>query len=150
MEHGKYKPGWISNTSGSVLRMTVNVENSSPGVRQTIGLSFLTSYEHMGTAKLSCVQVCRCSDKLMDGHERVHRHSIPKMTIIEPKWPVSATLRSSNVTKRWCVLQVEVLNKTFSGGHKFKVLQLVVTTWVNISDYFKFVNHANSSIVAHF
>ena len=127
MEHGKYKPGWISNTSGSVLRITVDVENSSPGVRQTIGLSFLISYEHMGTANLSCVQGCQCSDRLMDGHERVHRHSVPQMTTIEPKWPASA-ISTNNASKRSCELQVEVLNKTYSGGYKFKVLQLVVTT----------------------
>ena len=145
MENNKYKPGWISNTSGSVLKMTVDVERAaSKGYRQSIGLSFLTSYEHMGTAKLSCIEFCQCTDTLMDGHERVHRHSVPQMKSIVPQWPESSS--TGNSSKRPCILQVEVLNKTYSGGHKFKVLQLIITTWVNISDYFSSFNSSGSSI----
>ena len=137
VEHDKRKPGWISHKPGSILRMAVEVEIVSPGVRQTIGLSFLTSYEHMGIAILTCIQGCQCPDKLMDGHERVHRHSVPQMTTIQPKWEASAVATSvTNATKRSCVLQVEILDQTSSGGHKFKVLQLMVTSWVNVADYF--------------
>lgn len=136
-EHGKKKHGWISSTPGSVLKMAVDVQNNVPHVRQTIGLSYLKSYEHMGIAVLSCLEGCVCSDLILDGHENIHQQSVPTMMEFEPKWP-SAQLASNVTLMRLCVFQVSVLNRTSSGEHKFKVINLVVKTWINVSDYFQF------------
>ena len=134
-EHGKKNPGWISHTPGSVLKMTVQVEKVSSDIRQTIGISYLTSYENMGTAAVSCLEGCQCPDAIMDGHEGVYQQSVPKMKDIPLEWTASS---ESNATLRNCEIQVQILNTTYSEGHKFKVLQLVVQTWVNISDILHF------------
>ena len=136
MERGKYQPAWISNTTGSVLQMTVEVENSYPDAKQSIGLSFLSAFGDMGSAMLSCIKFCHCPDTFMNGHAWNPGHYASAMVTAELKWPESSSASSTGIVlKRPCVLQVEVLNKTFSQGHKFKVLQLMVTTWVNVSDH---------------
>lgn len=136
MEHGKRKPGWISHKPGSILKMSVEIENVLPGIPQSLGLTYLKSYEHMGSAALSCHEGCRCQETTLDGHESHHRHSVSEMTEINLMgFGPGSALSMSSGNKTACEIQVEVLGSSNSGGHKFKVMQLAVITKVNISTF---------------
>jgi len=55
---GKLKPGWLSQHQNDTLRIILPSANE----RQFISLGFLHSYEHMGTARLSCER-CHCEER---------------------------------------------------------------------------------------
>ena len=82
-------------------------------------MSHLVSYEHMGRASVTCVSGCACQPALLEGHDGGSRHSVPVML----RMLVS---RSSS-----CVVQLEVLPGSSSGGHKVKLLAAVVSTLRN-------------------
>ncbi len=39
-----------------------------PNASARVGISFLVSYEHMGTARISCAAHCTCQPVEVDGH----------------------------------------------------------------------------------
>ena len=141
-EYGKKKPGWISFRPGSFLEMTFNESAASPtaGARQSIGLTYLRSYQHMGSANMSCVRGCRCPATIINGHEPWYKHSVPQMVQVDVEYDgqISTADKSGSHDHRECAIQVQVLNSTDSGEHKFKVIQLTVISWVNVSDVFHF------------
>ncbi len=113
----KFKPGWVSTTPGSVLRM--QVDTSFAGVDATTNSSlivlFLTSYEHMGQAELRCTKNCACEGGKMDGH----RGTEQRISVAHPQtFPVTQHDQ--------CVLELSVLPETNSGEHKFKMIMLSV------------------------
>ena len=136
-EYGKKKPGWISYKPGSFLMMTFN-ESASPtaGGRQSIILTHLRSHQHMGTASLSCLRGCHCTAIIMNGHEPQHKHSVPQMARVDVQY--DGLHKSGTQDRRECTLQVQVLNSTDSGEHKFKIIQLNIISMVNISDLLQF------------
>ena len=76
-----------------------------------VEIRYLTSYERMGKARVSCVQGCECEGGEMDGMTREH-WSIPE----------SSTFNVSKLNK--CVLRIEVLPGV--KGEKFKILGVSV------------------------
>ncbi|GAX84039.1 hypothetical protein CEUSTIGMA_g11463.t1 [Chlamydomonas eustigma] len=132
-ENGKFKPGWVSTTPGSVLRISMTSQLSHVhGISSTwqqqeellIGITFLKSYEHMGVAEVSCMSGCKCANYTYDGHEPLHHHSIP-FTVDTPGALLPHALK--------CIVQVMVSSSTLSGEYKVKVTQASLKTWLNIS-----------------
>jgi hypothetical protein len=116
----KYKPGWIATTPGAVLRL--ELDTAFPGAKAVlVQLTYLTSYEHMGQARASCVEGCACKEALLDALSKDEHHSVPKVL----KLPTTASRR--------CVVQLEVLLESGSGEHKFKLMQAVVSTNQDVS-----------------
>ena len=106
-----HKRGWIGRTPGAALEFVVatRFKDVPPALNATLVVSFLTSYEHMGAAALTCVVGCACDGAALQGHvaERVSvEHSV-----------------ALNVTQaRECVLRLDVLPDTLSGEHKVKLI----------------------------
>ena len=146
----QHKPGWISTIPGSVLHVVVDTNLGSLESRKSISLTYLISHQHMGQVNMSCIEGCSCYPITINGHSQHHRHSV--------LWSVDLALQSSTMAAKnhsampdgqppspWttavssrpvvhnCTLKVEVLNATDSGEHKFKVVQLVVKSWLDMS-----------------
>eukprot|EP00798_Chlamydomonas_sp_ICE-L_P027973 gene27973-8855_t len=75
VENGKVKPGWLSTKPGSTLWISVNGSRFSHDV--VLELTFLKSYEHMGMARLSCVEGCECGSYDADFNDRTQWWSGP-------------------------------------------------------------------------
>ncbi|GBF96630.1 hypothetical protein Rsub_09376 [Raphidocelis subcapitata] len=99
---------------------------SAPRGRQPEGqilemvVAFLTSYEHMGRARLSCSRGCGCEPRVVDAHH-AERTSVSESAVLR-LWPAPD---GGGGGLRRCGLRVEVLGGTSSGEHKFKVIQVV-------------------------
>ena len=82
-------------------------------------IEHLTSYEHMGIATLRCVGRCACVTQRIDAHKTdAHRN-------------VSVFLQHSFMlfgATADCALQIQIPPETSSGGHKFKVRTVTITT----------------------
>jgi hypothetical protein len=127
----KYKPGWIATEPGAVLRIELDTdfgpEQQAEGQKLgskgqlLVQLTYLTSYEHMGTARASCVEGCSCQEATVDAHDPKEHHSVPRVLHL----PVTPSSR--------CVVQLEVLPESGSGEHKFKLMQAVVSTLRDVS-----------------
>ncbi len=151
--HANHKWGFVANQSGSWLELQLSTTlsgmatgnsssassapdalssagiansslaaNSSQAARQQpaqpapahLAIIFLRSYEHMGTANVTCVMGCTCTPTTIDGHWET-KASQPGL---QPLLNVSQSER--------CVLKIEVGPGTRSGGHKVKILGVVL------------------------
>jgi hypothetical protein len=71
-------------------------------------LSYLKSYENMGSAWIFCASGCKCASQTINAH-----HSLRQSTVF-----LARLLPTENAD---CVIGVKVLRNTTSGKHKFKV-----------------------------
>ncbi|GAX79370.1 hypothetical protein CEUSTIGMA_g6812.t1 [Chlamydomonas eustigma] len=133
-EGGKYRPGWVSTLPGSALWLSVDLQDMCPpGMQRSaqntiresmfLELTYLSSFEHMGMANVTCMSGCSCIPAVLDGHAPDHRIPVPRLI---------ATRITSSVADDHCVVQVLVLGSSSSGEHKVKVTQLSVKTWVDM------------------
>ena len=65
-------------------------------------VTFLSSYEHMGQAEVSCVSGCLCSETIFEGHLMDAHHSVPSLHTVPLTWP-GGSLRAVG---RDCIVQV--------------------------------------------
>ncbi len=79
-----------------------------------LAIIFLRSYEHMGTAKVTCIMGCTCPPTTIDGHWETKA----SQSSLQPLLNVSQSKR--------CVLKIEVEAGTRSGGHKVKIMGVVL------------------------
>ena len=84
-----------------------------------IYIGYLTSYEGLGTARISCVRGCSCEAITLDGHVRQRRN----VSLHATSLPVVL-----NFSQAPCVLRAVVLKATHSGGHKFKLTALTLAS----------------------
>lgn len=118
---GKPKKGFVAWSPGSVLEFKVDTVRSGdaggqPGADPVeVSIAFLTSYTHMGKARISCVSGCTCTTKDVDAH-RVGQKAVSQLELAK----VQAT------QARECVVRVEVQKETQSGQNKFKVAGVIV------------------------
>lgn len=91
-------------------------------------LAYLTSYQGMGIAALNCVGSCECGEQLVDAHDSESNATI----FATLELTVSTRLLSNGqheadkLRSEPCGLQLQVLARTSSGGHKFKVRHLML------------------------
>lgn len=111
------KPGLVTQLIGSILDLRVDLPARPSGQRNATAfahLMYLQSYEHMGVARLSCEAGCNCHSLTIDAHDTARKDSLE--TVARPLWlrgPAGAM----------CVLRIQLLPRTSSGEHKFKVRQ---------------------------
>ena len=136
------KPGWISTTPGSALHIVVDMNLGLASSPKTIGLTFLSSHEHMGQAQVSCVDGCSCNVGRIDGHSPHVKHAVPRIAEFGIKADAGGDSTTAGVGgggvaaaggRRNCTLRVVVASETQSGEHKFKVIQVAVKSWVDMS-----------------
>lgn len=86
-------------------------------------LAYLTSYGGMGMAALNCVGQCACSEQLIDAHDTSGANATVFATLT---LNVSLNANLDAGVPGPCGMQLQVLNRTSSGGFKFKVRHLIV------------------------
>ena len=91
---------------------------------QAIWLGYLRSYENMGVVDASCEGACACEQRV-DAHFGESRTSI---TVVQ-----RIVLRLLPEVPGCCTLKLAISNATSSGGHKFKVLSLLLAQAVSTS-----------------
>ena len=147
----QHKPGWISTVPGSVLHVVVDTNLGSLESRKTISITYLISHQHMGQVNVSCIVGCTCHTITINGHSQHHKHSVlwsrdltlsstmagnysamPGRQLPPPPWSTAPISRHPAAVHN-CTLRIEVLSATESGEHKFKVVQLVVKSWLDMS-----------------
>ena len=100
-----------------------------------LALEYLTSYEGMGAVSLRCLSGCACPTQTIDAHRAAGGGGAVQPAAAATTSDGDAGARVSVYTTHAfsvvgavgaCVLQLQVLNATSSGGHKFKVRSLTV------------------------
>ena len=100
-----------------------------------LALEYLTSYEGMGAVSLRCLSGCACPTQTIDAHRAAGGGGSVQPAAAATTSDGDAGARVSVYTTHAfsvvgavgaCVLQLQVLNVTSSGGHKFKVRSLTV------------------------
>ena len=123
----KPKPGFTAWDAAAVaeLRLSLSGElqrtqhrdgdgEADHGVAGVLKLRYMTSYEAMGIARVSCVGGCVCDAEDIDAH-RGASHSQRSVSVWESR-EVRLRLQAAH-----CTLRLRVLPRTSSGGHKFKL-----------------------------
>lgn len=100
--------GVVALVPGATLRFADQAGGEH--ARQTVLLSYLTSYEGMGIATLRCQQ-CRCAAREIDAHRPASQSSVYEQ--------VSVSVSDANVDG--CEVVLQLLARTTSGSTKFKV-----------------------------
>jgi hypothetical protein len=126
----KMKPGIVGRKPGDVARFCLDVSRLPRGEPFVLILGHLISYEHMGIARVTCVDDCACEPVEIDGHVPGGRFSVFKAMMITATRRAERTgsATHSAVTSAadcGCTVEVRILEKTMSGEHKFKVLSLM-------------------------
>ena len=128
----KSNPGLTTFTAGSSARFrleldadaasrsTRGVGGGSPAAPPTLTLTlmYLSSYEGMGAARVTCTQGCSCATTEVDGHRGAERQ--PQYVSIWEDREVPLAMHG-----RTCVVTVQALRTTRSDGFKFKIKGLV-------------------------
>lgn len=114
----KISDGIVALRMGAVARF--EVDTFLGPVDSVIRLEHLVSYERMGVVQLSCAHGCTCETHSIDAHRN---GEVRDQSIYENH---EFAVTSAATRQQPCELQLEVLKETSSGGHKFKVRQIVV------------------------
>ena len=107
------KPGIAATEAGATLLLSLELGGINAPL---LAVQHLVSWNGMGVARLSCIDGCRCSPTEIDAHRPNAQISILEMLhlAISP----SASGR--------CDLEVRVLERTNSEGHRFKLARIIV------------------------
>ncbi|KAG1677609.1 hypothetical protein FOA52_010390 [Chlamydomonas sp. UWO 241] len=112
----RFKPGYVASGDAGAL-MEIEVDTSFPGTpadaMPEVRLSYTTSYDGWGKARISCVSGCTCQPDVIDASTE-ERSSL----VVVHHLPASQAAR--------CAVRIEVLDETSSGGRKFKVATVAV------------------------
>jgi hypothetical protein len=121
---GKYRPGWVGQDPGSSLTMSIPLPGDVAQLSFDLSLVYLESYQHMGKARVSCIQPCTCSSEIdaLNPHEK---RSIPVL------WFIDARVEDRSVSH--CHVKVVISNQTRSTGHRFKVIEVVISKLTSFS-----------------
>ncbi|GFR51942.1 hypothetical protein Agub_g14463 [Astrephomene gubernaculifera] len=113
-----WKPKWgfVTYTPGSKLTLRVNTLRPAidPTARIPVLIHYLSSYDKMGTALLTCSAGCVCDPKEVDA---TSERRVSQVFFAQIKASQSET----------CDVTVTLLQKTSSGGYHFKVSGVVVS-----------------------
>lgn len=102
---------WLSLYVAAPLQLDTRRTSSTPSAlagRMNVMLSYLRSYENMGSAWIFCLAGCKCASQTINAH-----HTLRQSTVF-----LARLLPTEHAE---CVIGVKVLRNTTSGKHKFKV-----------------------------
>ena len=119
---GKISPGVLSLRPGATLDMRVppaEVSRANPCLHKSkdarLRLHYLTSYEHMGAAQLSCVGSCACEERRVEALNAEGRASV-----------FEGLELAAHGSLHNCTLRARLLGDSGSVG-KFKIARLMVS-----------------------
>ncbi|KAG2490888.1 hypothetical protein HYH03_010805 [Edaphochlamys debaryana] len=115
----KLKPGWVTDKPGSVLEFVV--DSTFPGIAAPTDkvealFAFTKSYDHWGIAQFCCVANCTCACVEADAY-------------VGPEGKKTSLVHTVSLAvsqHERCVLKAEVLQRTASDGHRFKLASVVL------------------------
>ena len=148
----KRSEGALALRPGASIEVPLDITraHNASGAVACAELSYLTSYEHMGVASVSCVRGCACDSRRIDAHRPPDTHqrnvsvfSQLRLTLrlsprghTQPMPPQSTTTTEEEEEEEEeavrevdavCWLRVRVLDDSSSGGgHKFKLRMATV------------------------
>ena len=110
-----HKPGFVAESAGAEIELKVRTRFELLPLGEPVELSvrFLTSYEHMGSATLTCVRGCTCGEMTLEGH------SLERVS-------VERAVKTSASQAAECTLRLRVRGETQSGENKFKLLGVTI------------------------
>ena len=112
--------GVVAMVPGATLHFDGTASSAPPFV---VTLAYLTSYRGMGIAAFNCVGVCECGEQIIDAHDASGSNATIFATI---SVKVSRRRELIGAGRAPCGMQLQVLNRTSSGGFKFKVRHLLI------------------------
>ena len=117
----KPKPGLAAFSAGSVARLQLGVDGAIGAASVQLALTYLSSYQGMGMARIRCDGGCACESARIDAH-RGSEEQVAAVSIWRAmRMPLHLAALASS-----CVLVLDVLNETRSAGFKFKVSELTL------------------------
>ncbi len=119
------KRGLTSFSPGSVasFALPAGPHSTAGGV---LGVRFLSSYEGMGVAHISCTGGCVCATTHLDAHRSSATEQRHVSVWETRRVPINAATRD-NGDSRACVVHAKVQLRTSSGAYKFKLGGLSIT-----------------------
>lgn len=125
------KPGFVGRQVGSWLEL--GLPQLRPNVSVFVFVGYLTSYEHMGVARIACKGGCTCESTELDGHNAGPRRV--SLEALSPPFHLAWKEATSAAQRRgddgaWsaaCTLLATVVDRTHSGEHKFKVTSVAIS-----------------------
>jgi hypothetical protein len=121
--HAQYvKPGWISDRSGDVLTVRFSTILRPRAIADNVTLiaEYLSTYEHIGNATVTCVSGCVCAPMRLVGLDTRGRVSVESTS-------------STNVTQvQRCTVQVVSELPADDTSSKFKMLGMELQTHMNL------------------
>ena len=126
----KMKPGLIGGKPGDSVSLCVDVSRLARGQPFVAILGHLISYEHMGAVSVECVGDCECKKEEVDAHVQGGKFSVFKartLTLKRADAPPPAAQLPTQSKECGCALKLDILSKSGSGEHKFKVLSLMTS-----------------------
>lgn len=88
-------------------------KDKAAGAKVMLAISYLRSYSDVGKARVECISGCKCSSKVLDG-----KNKRPTSELHTERMEIGAA--------RECVLRLTILDKTNTGGHKFRLASVAV------------------------
>jgi len=124
--HQKKSPGVVALSPGATLHARLDTRMRPSGAAESVvaervqaSIEHLVSYEGMGRAALHCVGGCTCEEQTIDAH-RTDAHRNVSVFLQHNFWITGGAAS--------CGVQLQILNSTSSGGYKFKVRTITLTT----------------------
>jgi hypothetical protein len=113
----RFKPGYVASGESGAL-MEIEVDTSFDGTHAgdalpEVRVSYTTSYDGWGKARISCVSGCTCQPDVIDASTKEH-----SSLVVVHRLPATQSPR--------CAVRIEVLDATSSTGRKFKVANVAV------------------------
>ena len=122
---GRHKHGYVSLTVGSKLVIEIDsslsgVISESSGSRSQVMIGYFSSYERVGSGRISCIKNCKCDTVLVNA-------------LWSQKYSATNFAYLSTTPHQRCRIQVEVLPPIFSNSSssddtKFKIEGVIVNS----------------------
>ena len=94
---------------------------------RVLWLGYLRSYEHMGRARVTCADGCRCADDVIDAYDVKDGVSITDVRRVQLRAPGRRDAPVDEGSNHSCCsVSLKVLPKSTSGEFKFKVMSLLL------------------------
>ena len=108
------KMGWTAYDPEAeiTLKLPLNKNETS-----TLSIGYLTSYEQMGSFKITCSSGCSCEPKICEGHEASRKVSQVSVATVS----ISSTPGGQD-----CNINILSLSQTKGGKHKVKITALIL------------------------
>ena len=113
------KPGLVARSAGAYVQLRLDTTRRVSDDAY-LTFTYLTSYENMGAAKVTCVSGCTCQKSKLDAHAQVAMEGV--------RISYAATYGFLVSQGKSCIVRVEVLGgeRPPNAGYKFKLIGISI------------------------